>query len=139
VLEFIEVTPHIFSALAVKSSGTAILGEFENPEEFADFLSAKTEKTCLIKDKNSGQFIGGISYSIIQGQGIDIAVIFIVSEFREQGWSYKLLKNVESQAGKGMEVKLSYLNTKNARKWAEALGYELTLGPESIIQGVKKV
>ena len=139
MLEFIEVTPHIFSALAVKSSGTAILGEFEDPEEFADFLSAKNEKTCLIKDQNTGQFIGGISYSIIAGQGIDVAVIFIVSEFREQGWSYKVIKNVESQAGKGMEVKLSYLNTKNARKWAEALGYELTLGPESIIQGIKKV
>ena len=139
MLELIDVTPPIFSALAVKSCGTAILGEFENPEEFTDFLKAKAQKTSLVQNKNSGQFIGGTAYSITEGQGIDVVVVFVVPEFRGQGWSIDLVKRIEALADKGMEIRLSFLNTKNSRKWAESLGYELTISPESIIQGIKRV
>lgn len=139
MLEFRDVTPPIFSALAVKSCGTAILGEFENSEEFTDFLKAKAQKTCLAENKNSGQFIGGIAYSITKGLEIDVVVVFVTPEFRRQGWSIDLIRWIEALADKGMEVRLSFLNTRNSRKWAEALGYELTLSPDSIIQGVKRV
>ncbi len=139
MLESRDVTPPIFSALAVKSCGTAILGEFENPEEFAEFLKTKAKKTNLFQDNNSGQFIGGAAYSITEGQGIDVVVVFVVPEFRGQGWSIDLVRRIESLADKGMEIRLSYLNTKNSRKWAESLGYELTISPESIIQGIKRV
>jgi N-acetylglutamate synthase-like GNAT family acetyltransferase len=139
MLEFRDVTPSIFSALAVKSCGTAILGEFENTEEFADFLKTKANKTYLVQDKTSGQFIGGTAYSVTAEQGIDVVVVFVVPEFRGQGWSIDLIRRIEALADKGMEVRLSFLNTKNSRKWAESLGYELTIGPESIIQGVKRV
>lgn len=139
MLEFRDVTPLIFSALAVKSCGTVILGEFENPEEFADFLKTKANKTYLVQNQNSGQFIGGTAYSITEGQGIDVVVVFVVPEFRGQGWSIDLVRRIEALAGKGMEVRLSFLNTKNSRKWAESLGYELFISQEAIIQGVKRV